>query len=222
MTTLILQSPRRSLWIGGALLAVIAIAVALFTGHAAIGAMVTVACAACLAAGADAAWRRPQPDNSALLTKVGGQIESGRRLVIYERETGLFAHWYVTLRGQEECDRAKRYGHRLSVLLVEPEAGDDPWMVQANLSSWISAHLRRADIAGYLGNGRHVVVLPETNADGAREAIRRLTESVPRAQYAVSAFPDDGTDFEELYRSAAARFGETVEPEADSRTRGAA
>jgi hypothetical protein len=40
--------------------------------------------------------------------KVAEQAEAGRKFVIYERTTGLFAHWYIAMRGEEECNRVAR------------------------------------------------------------------------------------------------------------------
>ena len=36
------------------------------------------------------------------------QVEEGRKLAIYDRETGLYAYWYLVLRGEDECARAPR------------------------------------------------------------------------------------------------------------------
>jgi hypothetical protein len=139
-------------------------------------------------------------------SKVGKLIESGRKLVIYERDTGLFAHWYVTLRGDEECARAARYGHDLSVLLLGPSSPEDAWAVQEALADWIRRHTRSTDVAGYLGNGRFTLVMPETGESGALELVRRVTDNVPGADWALSFFPADGESFERLYEVAAERM----------------
>lgn len=139
-------------------------------------------------------------------SKVGTLIESGRKLVIYERETGLFAHWYVALRGDEECDRAGRYEHEMSLLLVGPAGPEDAWAVQEALADWIRRNTRATDIAGYLGNGRFVVVMPETGESGAIELVRRVTDSVAGADWAISTFPADGASFEHMYAAAAQRL----------------
>ena len=41
---------------------------------------------------------RPDPMRS----QVEKFVSTGRKLVIYERDTGIFTHWYVELRGTEE------------------------------------------------------------------------------------------------------------------------
>jgi hypothetical protein len=40
------------------------------------------------------------------LEKVSAQAEAGRRLAIYDRQTGLLAYWYIRHRFEEEAARA--------------------------------------------------------------------------------------------------------------------
>jgi len=149
--------------------------------------------------------KRP-PAVEALLEKAAEQVETGRKLVIYERETGLFAHWYVTLRGQEECDRAGRYKRPLAIVVIEPTPQSDAWAVKEYVANWLAKHMRAADVAGYLGNGRCVAVLPETDAEAASIVIGRLQADVGDTDVACSVFPHDGTTFDQLYEAAAARI----------------
>lgn len=155
--------------------------------------------------------RRQTPESKELVGKMAHQIETGRKLVIYERETGLFAHWYVTLRGEEECDRAARYGRTLGLLLVEPAPGANTWVVQDNLADWMRRTTRTTDVAGYLGNARYVVLMPETDRAGADNLLRRLHEQVDQVESSLTMFPGDGVTFDMLYASAAARLAGSVE-----------
>ena len=138
------------------------------------------------------------------------QAEAGRRLAIYDRETGLFAHWYVTLRGQEECTRAVRYGRRLGMLVVEPRAGAGrgEWDIKSRIGRWFQSELRVADIAGYLGNGRFVVLAPESGAVALAMLATRLRESIPNVEVGASALPEDGAAFQALWHSATARLSD--------------
>lgn len=145
---------------------------------------------------------RPAPERA----QIEKFVQHGRKLVIYERDTGLFAHWYIELRGNEECDRAKRYSRPLTVLVIEPTRCDDAWATQEAIRIWLAAELRRSDIAGYLGNGRYIVVMPEADADAANKLVARLKSEGYATDVGVACFPDDGTTHDELYRAAAGQL----------------
>lgn len=147
---------------------------------------------------------RPHPMRS----QVEKFVNSGRKLVIYERDTGLFAHWYVELRGNEECDRARRYGRPLSVLVVEPSraAAGEEWATQQAVSNWLARELRQSDIAGYLGNGRYVVIMPEADGGAVGHVIRRLKNDGYATDIGLAVYPTDGESYDVLYRTAASQL----------------
>lgn len=68
------------------------------------------------------------------------------------------------------------------------------------------------DLAGYLGNGRFVMVLPETDRAGALLFVERVRGFVPDIQAGVSGCPEDGRTFSELYETAAARLPDDERP----------
>lgn len=149
----------------------------------------------------------PRPrSNAVLMGKVAQQVEHGRKLVIYERDTGLYAQWYVTLRGDEECIRAQRYGHPLSILVIEPRTDTNSAPLSGALATWLATRTRATDIVGYLGNGRHVVIMPETAPDKASVFNARMLADAPPARLALAEYPADGATFEELYAAAATRL----------------
>ncbi len=161
--------------------------------------------AASFAVGVDFLVRRatrPAPER--------GQIEKfinqGRKFAIYEGNTGLFAHWYMELRGKEECDRAKRYGRGLAFLVVEPVRSDDEWAMQHALQVWFSSALRQSDVAGYLGNGRYLIIMPEADAESATHVIRRLRNEGYATDVGLSCLGDDGDTYDQLYKAAAAQL----------------
>ena len=97
---------------------------------------------AAFAAGIDFLGRRvtrPAPERS----QIEKFVNQGRKLAIYERDSGLFTHWYMELRGKEECDRAKRYSRDLAFLVVEPVRSDDDWETARALQ--ISGSARSCD-----------------------------------------------------------------------------
>ena len=155
-----------------------------------------------------AAKRRRHPTAEAtLLRKVADQVEVGRRLVIYERETGLLAMWYIALRCDEECYRARRYGHALTLISIAPTPESDAWAVQQSVADWLRQHLRKTDLAAYVGDGRYVVMMPETAAPGAQIVLDRLRADVDGVEIGVASSPDDADNFEQLLAAARSCLG---------------
>jgi hypothetical protein len=140
------------------------------------------------------------------IEKVMGQVDKGRKLVIYERDTGLFAHWYVELRGNEECDRARRYGRDVAVAVIEPDRTMNAWETQERLRDWLREGMRHTDVVGYLGNGRYVVIMPEADRTAAEAAIARMKEAGFATDAGLCCFPMEAESFEELYRKASAEL----------------
>jgi len=134
------------------------------------------------------------------------QVNAGRKLVIYERETGLFAHWYIALRCEEECYRAQRYQRPLSLGVIEPSSTGDSWAISEKLAPALQDRLRKADLPGYLGTARYVLIMPETDLEGAEEVIQRIRNDVEDIQGGVASFPHDGLTFDHLYEIAARRL----------------
>ena len=141
-----------------------------------------------------------------LLGKVADQASSGRRLVIYERETGLLAYWYMVMRGDEECERARRYYEGFTLAIIEPAPSANAQLIVAAVTEWINHNIRAADSAGYAGNGRHVIIMPCTEPADAELVLGRLAEAVPGVQCATSTFGIDATSFGELYETAVGRL----------------
>lgn len=156
------------------------------------------------------ARRSSSQRDTRLVQKVAEQVEAGRKLAIYERETGLFAHWYIALRGQEECDRAARYKHALTLLLIEPAETSDAWSVKANIVTWLQKHMRASDVAGYLGNGRCIALLAESDLKAAKKAVARLKGDVAAADTGHAVYPQDGAEYDKLYAVAAQRLGDAA------------
>lgn len=154
--------------------------------------------------------RTAQPDER-LLERAAEQAATGRRLAIYERETGLFAYWYLLLRGEEECKRANRYARSLSLLIIEATHGSGDSSSDGSLIAWMDGHLRATDIAGYLGNRRFLVLMPETEPPAATEAMARLLAEHERVEAALVSWPADGETFEALYATALARLAGQAE-----------
>jgi hypothetical protein len=98
------------------------------------------------------------------------QAEAGRRLAIYELGSGFLAPWYMRLRVSEECARARRYGRPLSVIVVEPSAGDQG----EALKRWLQTGLRGTDLVCHTLEGQYIALLTETDAHGVAEVMKRI------------------------------------------------
>jgi GGDEF domain-containing protein len=132
--------------------------------------------------------------------------QMGERLAIYDRETGLFAYWYFSLRLNEEIQRSKRYGQEMSVLLLEAESGQWAPEDEAALLQFMTKEFRDCDLAAHIGNLRFIVLLPSTNEERVKIACERLGAAPELARVSVGAasFPVDGEDTESLLSAAGA------------------
>jgi GGDEF domain-containing protein len=149
---------------------------------------------------------RKSPDRTWIVQKAVREVEAGRRLAIYDRETGLFAYWYLLLRFEEERKRAERYGHHLSVMLVELR-GDADFVDRDGVTAWLQHRMRSCDLATHLGDGRYLVLMPETDAEAAATGAGRLSAQFKDAvAIGLTAFPADGTELLELETVACERL----------------
>ena len=70
-----------------------------------------------------------------------------------------------------ECQRARRYAHRLSLLLLQ--ASGSPEAVR-RAAERLPSDVRGPDLVHHLGEGRFAVVLPESSGEDAERLSRRL------------------------------------------------
>jgi GGDEF domain-containing protein len=122
------------------------------------------------------------------------QAEAGRRLSIYDRETGFLAPWYLLLRAREEMVRSRRYGSPLTLLVIE--APQERW---PKLNGWLGASLRMTDMVCRDTSGTYFVLLTETAEAGASTVAKRLIAEVPVSRLSLRAFePGDENGFRSL------------------------
>lgn len=117
-----------------------------------------------------------------------------------------------------EVDRARRYEHAFSVLVVAPDRWHehsrrmDPAQlarVSAELEHHLLARLRTTDTIMQLEDTRFIAMLPETNMEGAHVAARKLAiaaESVlgVEVRTGIASFPEDGITADQLLGEAEA------------------
>ncbi|SFN28386.1 PAS domain S-box-containing protein/diguanylate cyclase (GGDEF) domain-containing protein, partial [Nitrosomonas communis] len=101
--------------------------------------------------------------------------------------TGLFNRRFFMEQGHAELIRAQRYGHALSMLMLDidnfkkvndrhgHQAGD---AVLKRLADVMRKILRTVDITGRIGGEEFAVLLPETDPQRASEVAERLREDV--------------------------------------------
>jgi len=113
-----------------------------------------------------------------------GELE---RLSVTDRLTELYNHGYFQQRLDEEFRRSVRFGHPLSLVMLDIDdfkafndtyghlRGDE---VLRSISAVVRDNLREMDIAARYGGEEFVVVLPETDAEGAIMVAERILEDV--------------------------------------------
>ena len=137
-----------------------------------------------------------------VLEAVQQMAEEGRRLAIYDRQTGMYAYWYLQLRGDEEVSRASRYGKQLTCISLWAQDSADT----AATAKTLKVALRDHDLAGYLNNGHFVILLLETGIIGANIVLERLRALLGEDVIAVAvSYPEDGQTFDALLEAAKAR-----------------
>lgn len=142
--------------------------------------------------------RPPKPRRKDLVQRASDLAAEGRRLAIYDKETGLFSIWFMELRSAEECYRAVRYGRSLALVVLEVEPNAQAQKVVAALASWLMTERRRSDLPAYLGNGLVAILMPETDVRAADGARARICRFFPGVKAGVGCYPYDGGNFEQL------------------------
>lgn len=173
-------------------------------------------------------------DLEALLTFVGQASvavdnvllhQEAQRLSLTDPLTGLWNYRYLTLALGHEIERATRFGRPLTVLMLDldrfkqindrhgHQIGD---AVLIELAARMRTEIREVDTLARYGGEEFVVVLPETDADGAARTAERLGSVIRSSTFCqgtahelpvtaslgVAVFPDHGGDASQLLRSA--------------------
>ena len=215
MTANTRREPVLSLALAAAIF-VVGETLAALAGHPVIAAAFAAPALAALAA---AAWiSKGRQSEGAFTQRLQRQVEQGRRLAIYDHDTGLFAEWYLAMRLDEECSRAVRYADPLSVILVAVEPSADRMTDEARVLEAIRVKLRAVDLAGCLATARYLLVLPHTDTAGANVLLERLRD-LATFDAAVAEFPVDGNSATELYAATEGRLASAVKKAAPAKPR---
>lgn len=144
--------------------------------------------------------------------------------------TGLHNRGYFDERVKEEVVRTRRHRHTMSVAMIDVDkfknfndtyghsAGD---LALQAIARMLKDNLRVTDVVARYGGEELVVILPETNADGAvrkleqiREAVAEMTLELPRRTLrgvltfsaGIASFPEDGDNVDSVIARADARL----------------
>ena len=150
--------------------------------------------------------QRTAQRHEALYQRATREAEAGRRLVMYDRETGFYAPWFLQLRLEEEVRRSERYESPLTLLSVEVRADDASYRLTDGLRNWLNTSIRATDLVSHLGGGRYVALLTDTTQDEAASTAARLASSFPgEVAIGLASCPDDGESFDALRATAERR-----------------
>jgi two-component system cell cycle response regulator len=124
--------------------------------------------------------------------------QEAQRLSITDGLTGLWNFRYFTMTVSKEIERSARFGRPLALLMLDLDhfkAVNDTYghqrgdAVLVEVAGRVKGQVRDVDTVARYGGEEIVVVLPETDQDGARQAAERICDAVRRRP-----FGDQGAD----------------------------
>jgi diguanylate cyclase (GGDEF)-like protein len=139
---------------------------------------------------------------------------------VRDRLTGFYTEKYLKEGIESEFLRAGRYDRSLTFVLFKftiPEKFhmDMFFPIYKRIAKEILAHTRKVDIRIRMGD-RVLMVLPETNEEGAKIAARKITETLTGVEfyhetyqeyfhllvnYAIGVFPRDGKNKDDIMKT---------------------
>ncbi len=122
-------------------------------------------------------------DVTDLTSTASGYVELLRELSRTDSSTGLLTANSMYRELLEQIARCRRYGNRLAVVRIwvegiEDSASDSEEQqgILRDLAIKIADNVRAIDAAGQLSRDEFVLVLPETDSDGAERSARKLQQ----------------------------------------------
>lgn len=153
-----------------------------------------------------------------------GAFEEAHRLAITDELTGFYNARYFTARLQEEVQRAARYGHALSLVLMDSDSlkqvndrfgHDEGNRYLIELAQIIRQNVRGTDIVARFGGDEFLVLQPETELAAALTTADRIRSAAARpfgpagqeplevhVSGGVASYPSTARHHEELFRQA--------------------
>ena len=169
-------------------------------------------------------------------------FERVRQMAYVDGLTGMFNRRFFEMRILEEIERAQRYRHGLSIIMVDIDnfkklndefghlLGDE---VLRQVGTLFSQQLRKVDMACRYGGEEFVIIAPETGGDQATamaDKLRKVVETFPFAgvprpvtiSAGIAEYPACGEDRDALVRSADAALYSAKQEGRNRITRGSA
>jgi len=137
-------------------------------------------------------------------------------LSLKDTHTGLYNYRYLRERLERELQRAKRYVFPLSVLMIDidyfksindvygHQYGD---YILKRFADYLNSFIRGSDVISRYGGEEFLIILPDTNKDGAILFAERLAENISRHVFdpknkkielkvsiGIASFPEDGEE----------------------------
>ncbi|HYY55024.1 MAG TPA: GAF domain-containing protein [Candidatus Dormibacteraeota bacterium] len=151
-------------------------------------------------------------------------FEEAHRLAITDELTGFYNSRYFTGRVQQEVQRAARYGHPLSLVMIDSDSlknvndrfgHDEGNRYLVELAQIIREKVRATDIVARFGGDEFLVLMPETELAAAVSTADRIRVAAARAfgpgaqepievhvSGGIASYPATARDHEELFRQA--------------------
>ena len=179
------------------------------------------------------ALRDADAANAELLSRMKKQAELLEQLAREDALTGLANRRWIDIRLEQEFDRARRFGHCLSIALIDlddfkqvndrysHQTGD---AVLTAIGRMLREQMRSVDSVGRFGGEEFLLVLVETNREAARMLCGRLVEILAAFNWnsvhmgmkpitmsvGIETWSPDGEDSPESVRQMIARADERM------------
>jgi hypothetical protein len=119
-------------------------------------------------------------------------------MALLDGSTGWCQGWHLGLRLEEEIIRSARYSRDLSLIGLQfteqSLVGHQKLALYTAMADFAVHGLRGSDLPGVVGPEEYVVVLPETDREGAQRVADRLQDQLNKFSPLVQVvcFPQDG------------------------------
>jgi len=140
------------------------------------------------------------------LARLRSELELIKSDSIHDHVTALYSAAYFYTRLQEEILRSERYRHFLSLILIHIELKHGKSSAQVTRAlrqigaELMSGLTRRTDIVALYRKRQMIVMLPETDARGAKLLVHRCEAMFPnngrRLGYCALTYPQDASNIE--------------------------
>lgn len=115
---------------------------------------------------------------------VNGYVNLLKELKGTDSETGLLTRSNLTSKLMQELARSQRYGNKLSIVSLRVAEGADSGETATKLGNYLGLNVRNVDYAARWSEREFLVVLPETDADGARAFAGKIGPAVKELESA--------------------------------------